>query len=56
VIEIHTAAIKAKEQEAGPQRMRLYAAEGQVRLLELMGHLVTFYRLSSMPGAERSGH
>lgn len=56
VIEIHAAAIKAKEQEAGPQRMRLYAAEGQVRLLELMGHLVTFYRLSSLPGAERSGH
>ena len=55
VIEIHAAAIKAKEQEAGPQRMRLYAAEGQVRLLELMGHLVTFYRLSSLPGAERSG-
>lgn len=52
-IEIHTAAIKAKEQEAGPQRMRLYAAEGQVQLLELMGHLVTFYRVSSLPGIER---
>lgn len=53
VIEIHAAAIKAKEQEVGPQRMRLYAAEGQVRLLELMGHLVTFYRVSSLPGIER---
>lgn len=55
VVEIHATAIKAKEQEAGPQRMRLYAAEGQVRLLELMGHLVTFYRLSSLPGTGRGG-
>lgn len=55
VVEIHATAIKAKEQEAGPQRMRLYAAEGQVRLLELMGHLVTFYRQSSLPGTGRGG-
>lgn len=55
VVEIHATAIKAKEQEAGPQRMRLYAAEGQVRLLELMGHLVTFYRRSSLPGTGRGG-
>lgn len=55
VVEIHATAIKAKEQEAGPQRMRLYAAEGQVRLLELMGHLVTFYRRSSLPGTGHGG-
>lgn len=49
VVEVHSAAIKAREQEAGPQRMRLYSAEGQVRLLELMGHLVTFYRRLGSP-------
>jgi hypothetical protein len=28
-------------------------AEGQVRLLEVMGHLVTFYRQLSPPGMQR---
>lgn len=44
IIELHTAAMKLREAEHGPQRMKLYVAEGRVRLLELMGHLVTFYR------------
>ena len=36
--------MKQREAEHGPQRMKLYLAEGRVRLLELMGHLVTLYR------------
>lgn len=44
VIEIHAAVMKEKEGEEGPQRARLYRAEGRLRLLELMGHLVTYYR------------
>ncbi len=44
IVELHTAAMKQREAEHGPQRMKLYLAEGRVRLLELMGHLVTFYR------------
>jgi DNA-binding NarL/FixJ family response regulator len=44
VIEIHTAVLKEKEAEEGPQRARLFQAEGRLRLLELMGHLVTYYR------------
>lgn len=44
IVELHTAAIKQREAEHGPERMKLYLAEGRVRLLELMGHLVTFYR------------
>lgn len=44
VIEIHTAVLKEKEGQEGPQRARLFMAEGRLRLLELMGHLVTYYR------------
>ena len=54
IVELHAAAIKARRREIGPQRMRLYMAEGQVRLLEVMGHLVTFYRQLSLPGMQRS--
>ena len=44
IVELHAAVMKQREAEHGPQRMKLYLAEGRVRLLELMGHLVTFYR------------
>lgn len=44
IVELHTVALKQREAEHGPERMKLYLAEGRVRLLELMGHLVTFYR------------
>lgn len=44
IVELHTAAMKQREAEHGPERMKLYLAEGRVRLLELMGHLVSFYR------------
>jgi DNA-binding response OmpR family regulator len=44
IVELHATAMKEREAEHGPQRMKLYLAEGRVRLLELMGHLVTFYR------------
>jgi CheY-like chemotaxis protein len=44
IVELHTAALKQREAEHGPERLKLYLAEGRVRLLELMGHLVTFYR------------
>jgi CheY-like chemotaxis protein len=44
VVELHAAAMKQREAEHGPQRMKLYMAEGRLRLLEVMGHLVIFYR------------
>ncbi|MES1242026.1 MAG: response regulator [Acidobacteriota bacterium] len=44
VVELHTVAMKQREAEHGAQRMKGYMAEGRVRLLELMGHLVTLYR------------
>jgi DNA-binding response OmpR family regulator len=52
IVELHAAAMKQREAEHGPQRMKLYLAEGRVRLLELMGHLVTFYR-DRWPGGPR---
>jgi len=54
IVELHAAALKQREAEQGPQRMQVYLAEGRMRLLELMGHLVTFYRdrwLGGPPGA-----
>jgi CheY-like chemotaxis protein len=44
VVELHAAAMKQRDAEHGPQRMKLYMAEGRLRLLEVMGHLVIFYR------------
>lgn len=44
IIELHATVMKQREAEQGPQRMKLYLAEGRMRLLELMGHLVTLYR------------
>jgi DNA-binding NarL/FixJ family response regulator len=44
VVELHATAMKQREAGHGPQRMKLYLAEGRVRLLEVMGHLVTLYR------------
>ncbi len=54
VVELHAAAMKQREAEHGPQRMKLYLAEGRVRLLELMGYLVTFYR-DGWPSGPRPG-
>lgn len=44
IVELHTVTMKQREAEHGPERMKLYLAEGRVRLLEVMGHLVTSYR------------
>jgi DNA-binding NarL/FixJ family response regulator len=54
IVELHAAAMKQREAEHGPQRMKLYLAEGRVRLLELMGYLVTFYR-DRWTGGPRAG-
>jgi DNA-binding NarL/FixJ family response regulator len=44
VIDLHAAVMKQREGEQGAQRMKIYLAEGRLRVLELMGHLVTYYR------------
>jgi DNA-binding NarL/FixJ family response regulator len=54
VVEIHAHAIDASQNEHGPLRMKLYVAEGRVRLLELMGHLTNYYRDLSLAGQRHS--
>ena len=44
VVEIHSAALKQKSSETTPQKFQIYAEEGRVMVLELMGYLVSFYR------------
>lgn len=50
VVEIHIRAVKAKCTDVHPKRAHLYAVEGRLLALEVMGNLVDFYRL---PGAGR---
>jgi DNA-binding NarL/FixJ family response regulator len=54
VVDIHATAMKAKKQEQGPQRLKLYVAEGRVRVLELMGYLATYYRDLGMYAQRRA--
>lgn len=44
VVDLHATAMKKREAEHGAQRMKLYAMEGRLRLLELMGYLLNYYR------------
>jgi DNA-binding NarL/FixJ family response regulator len=55
MVDMHATAMRAREVDQGSQRMKVYAAEGRVRLLELMGHLVTYYRDLCMTGGLRGG-
>jgi DNA-binding response OmpR family regulator len=43
-IEIHTAALQRRLGRVTMQKAQVYAEEGRLLALELMGHLVTFYR------------
>lgn len=44
VVEIHSAALKAKTAEGPWQRAQAYLVEGRLLVLELMGYLAGFYR------------
>lgn len=44
VVEIHSAALQQKRQSAGALRRQAYFEEGRLTALELMGHLVSYYR------------
>ena len=44
VVEIHSTALKGKTGEASQTRYQAYADEGRIMVLELMGHLVSYYR------------
>lgn len=45
VVDIHTAALKEKSRSAGTsEKRKAYTGEGWIMVLELMGHLVSYYR------------
>lgn len=48
VVDIHSAAIRAKTSEASFQKAGAYISEGRIRLLELMGYLISYYRDRSL--------
>ena len=49
VIDVHIAALKIKERLNNPQRYAVYTEEGRLIALELMGHLVLYYRKRAIP-------
>lgn len=53
VVEIHTAALKDKIHGESSTKVQVYLEEGRLMVLELMGHLVSFYRNYSL-GAKRT--
>jgi hypothetical protein len=44
VVDIHAAALKEKTQQATLEKKKAYTGEGWIMVLELMGHLASFYR------------
>ncbi len=48
VVEIHGTALKRKSSEATPQKAQVYAEEGRLMVLELMGYLAAYYRTFSI--------
>ena len=44
VIDIYLSAIRTKSQIIGPKKLSYYNSEARLVVLELMGHLVSFYR------------
>ena len=56
VIDIHAVTLRAKTKGALPQKADVYAEEGRLMLLELMGHLLSHYRDSCLdaPKANQS--
>ncbi|OWK44526.1 PAS domain S-box protein [Fimbriiglobus ruber] len=52
VVDLYTAALKEKTAEVLPTKARAYAEEGRLLLVELMGHLVSYYRAASLGGGQ----
>jgi len=44
VVEVHSNALKRKTREVAPAKAQAYVEEGRLTVLELMGHLVSYYR------------
>lgn len=48
VVDIHSAALKKRAAHANPLKAQAYVEEGRLAVLELMGHMVSYYRNYSM--------
>jgi PAS domain S-box-containing protein len=44
LIELHTSVLKQKMADSNPRKKQAYNAEGRFMLVELLGHLATYYR------------
>jgi PAS domain S-box-containing protein len=44
VIDLHSAALQAKIENANPRKAKVYVEEGHLVVLELMGYLVSYYQ------------
>jgi GAF domain-containing protein len=53
VVDVYRAALKRKSADAPERKGRAYVEEGRLLVLELMGHLVSYYRAASL-GTDRS--
>ena len=53
MVDIHSAALKKITNGINPLKAQAYVEEGRLAVLELMGHMVSYYRNYSM-GARRS--
>jgi hypothetical protein len=56
VVDIHSATLKKKAKESNPARAQAYVEEGRLTVLELMGHLLSYYRTRSMAAHRNVGH
>jgi PAS domain S-box-containing protein len=48
VVSIHSSALKIQTDRSNPKKSRAYLEEGRLMVLELMGHLVSYYRANSL--------
>jgi len=56
VVDIHSATLKKKAKESNPAKAQAYVEEGRLTVLELMGHLLSYYRTRSMAAHRSVGH
>lgn len=48
MVELHSSALKRKTGAASHAKVQAYVEEGRMMVLELMGHLASYYRTYSL--------
>jgi hypothetical protein len=51
VIEIYSVALESESRAASERKVKAYVEEGRLVVLQLMGHLVSYYRAQVAPGS-----